>query len=113
MNVLILYRNVVLFLQTNPFINSHAFLDSIKNALVVQTVCKSWLDAFSTGQCFHEIRDGVSETVFVPDDVTGRPPIVDVRVSGFGHDNIAETLSILWIARAVKFQAIHFFKIKK
>src|ERR1700676_996803 len=97
----------------NPFVNSHAFLGSIKNALVVQTVCKSWLDVFSTGYCFHEIGDGVSETVFVPDDMAGWPPLVHVRVGWLGDEDVAETLSILRVAHVEKSQTIHFFEIEE
>src|SRR5207237_8833110 len=92
---------------------SHACLDRIKNALVVQTVCKSWLDAFSIGHCCHEIRDSVSETVFVPDDVAGWPPLVHVRLAWLGDEDVAKTLSILRVARVEKSQTIHCFEIEE
>jgi hypothetical protein len=113
MNVPIVDRNVVLFLQTNPFINSHAFLDSIKDALVVQAVFEGWLDGLSTKNCLREIGNDVDECVFITDDVTGRPPALHIWMSWFGHENVAETLSIFWIARAKELQAIHFFEIEK
>ncbi len=34
-------------------------------------------------------------------------------MSWFGHENVAETLSIFRVAVVVKFQSIHFFEIEK
>ena len=68
---------------------------------------------FSTDNCLYKIGDGVRESVLVTDDVAGRPPLVDVRVSWFGHKNVAKTLSIFRVAPVEKFQSIHFFEIEK
>src|SRR2546428_12945444 len=61
----------------------------------------------------YEIGNGMGESVFVTDDVTGWPPFVDVGMGWFRYDNVAETLSILRVVRAEKFQPIHFFEIEK
>src|SRR5437588_8603433 len=99
--------------KPRPTLRVRALADRVEHALVLQAVLESWLDAFSIDNGFHEIGHGVNESVFVADDVTGRPPLVDVRMRWFGHDDIAETLSILRVAPAEKFQAIHFFQIEK
>jgi hypothetical protein len=87
--------------------------DCAKNSLILQTVFESGLDTSSGDNGFHEIGNGVSETVFVPDDVPGWPLLVHVRVGWLGDEDVAETLSILRVARVEKSQTIHFFEIKE
>ena len=107
-----------------------ALPDRVQHALSLQPVLEGrmegrplWRPSFpGTGRSpslkvidhrVNEIGNGVNEGMLVTDDVTGRPPLVDVGMSWFGCEDVAEAFSILWIARAVKFQAIHFFKIEK
>jgi hypothetical protein len=37
----------------------------------------------------------MGEGAFLSDDMTGPPPLVEVRMGRFGHEDVAETLSIL------------------
>jgi hypothetical protein len=39
---------------------------------------------------FYKIGDGVNESVFVVDDVAERPPFLDLRMSWFGHHDVAK-----------------------
>jgi hypothetical protein len=55
----------------------------------------------------------MTESVLVPDDLAGPPPFLDLRMSWFGHDDVAKALSILRIAPVVKLQTVHLFEIEK
>jgi hypothetical protein len=62
-----------------------------RNAIVMRKLQAEipTLETLGLPPVFHEIGNGVGETWFVTDDVTRRPPLVDVRMGWLGYEGVA------------------------
>src|SRR5581483_3774565 len=86
-----------------------------QNLLRLQSVREIGAGFSSPNDRSDKIGHGVNEGVLVANEVTRRPPLVDVRMGRLRHQNVAEPLSILPRrsgASRKKSQPIHLFEIE-
>lgn len=82
-------------------------LNEIENALRFQSVDEIRLGWFASNDGINKVGDGVSEGMFIADDVARRPPVFDVRMGWFRDDDVAKSARVFGILGIIESQAIH------
>ena len=87
-----------------------AIQNRLENPLVSFAILEGWLDGFSSHHGIDKVRQRVNEGMLVADDVSGRPPWLDVRMGGVGGEDRPEaTVCSVFL---VEFEFIHPFEIE-
>src|SRR5579862_3864135 len=87
-------------------------LDGIEYLLHLERVPKVGMEGILLGQGVEEVRQGSDESVFVPDDVTGRPKVAGIRVIRACHQDIGGALKMSGRDRVKKMQAIQILEVE-
>src|SRR4029077_17624285 len=59
-----------------------------------------------------EISNRVHKAVFVANEVAGRPPMANVGMRAFGHNNVAKAALLLRVAHIVKLEPVQLLEIE-
>src|SRR6187200_1679173 len=93
--------------QRTPASSPGTLFDRRQDALIGETVGEAGRYLFSRHDRPHEIGNGVHKAVLITDEVTWRPPMFDVGMRFFRHQDVAKTAPTFRIFAPVILESIH------